>query len=113
VLGDASMASGFDANKARSSKQWHDTRQQRNTNFEQGPIEFDFSDLFGRARALERGSDLHATVQMDLRQAIEGPEVSLVLPGQGTVRVRIPPARIPARSSGFPAGCFRTERRTT
>ena len=31
--------------------------------------------------------------QMDLRQAIEGAEVSLEVPGQGTVRVRIPHGR--------------------
>ena len=42
------------------------------------------------ARGPARGSDLHATVEVDLRQAIEGAEVSLELPGQGTIRVRIP-----------------------
>ena len=90
-FGDASTAGGFDAEKARTYKQWQDTRQQRATNFEQGPIEFDFSELFGRARGPARGADLHATVQMELRQAIDGAEVSLELPDHGTVRVRIPP----------------------
>ena len=90
-FGDASLASGFDADKARAYRQWQDTRQRRATEFAEGPIEFDFSDLFGRARERGRGPDLRATVQMDLRQAIEGAEVSLDLPGHGTVRVRIPP----------------------
>ena len=90
-FGDASLAGGFDADKARAYTQWQDTRQRRASQFDAGPIEFDFSDLFGRARGPERAPDLHATVQMDLRQAIHGAEVSLELPGQGTVRVRIPP----------------------
>lgn len=90
-FGDASLAGGFDPDKARAYSQWQDTRQRRATNFDEGPIEFDFADLFGRARGPARGSDLHAVVQMDLRQAVEGAEVSLDLPGRGTVRVRIPP----------------------
>jgi len=90
-FGDASLAGGFDADKARAYTQWQDTRQRRASQFDAGPIEFDFSDLFGRARGPEHAPDLHATVQMDLRQAIHGAEVSLEIPGQGTVRVRIPP----------------------
>jgi curved DNA-binding protein len=90
-FGDASMAGGFDADKARTYKQWQDTRHQRATNFAEGPVEFDFSDLFGRARGPARGADVQARVQMELRQAIDGAEVSLDVPGQGTVRVRIPP----------------------
>jgi len=89
-FGEASLAGGFDAEKARSYTQWQDTRQRRASTFEDGPNEFDFSELFGRARGPQRGGDLHATVQMDLRQAIEGAEVALDVPGQGTVRVRIP-----------------------
>jgi curved DNA-binding protein len=90
-FGDESLASGFDPDKARAYRQWQDTRQRRASEFGEGPIEFDFSDLFGRARGRGRGPDLHATVQMDLRQAIEGAEISLDVPGHGTVRVRIPP----------------------
>jgi len=94
-FGDASLAGGFDADKARSYQQWQNTRQQRTSRFDDGPVEFDLSDLFGRgrgpARGPARGQDLHASVQMDLRQAVEGAEVSLELPGQGVVRVRIPP----------------------
>jgi DnaJ-class molecular chaperone len=90
-FGDESMAGGFDADKARSYKQWQGAKQQRASNFGEGAIEFDFSELFNRSRGPARGADLHAQVQMDLRQAIAGGEVSLELPGQGTVRVRIPP----------------------
>lgn len=89
-FGDASLAGGFDADKARAYTQWQDTRQRRASQFDEGPIEFDFSDLFGRARGPQRAPDLHATVQMELRDVIHGAEVSLEIPGQGTVRVRIP-----------------------
>lgn len=90
-FGEASFAGGFDADKARSYQQWQDTRQQRSSRFDGGPSEFDFSELFGRARGPARGQDLHASFEMELRQAVEGAEVSLDVPGQGTVRVRIPP----------------------
>jgi DnaJ-class molecular chaperone len=90
-FGDDSLRGGFDANKAREYAKWQQTRQQRATDFDEGPVEFDFSELFGRARGPGRGADLHATYEMDLRQAIEGAEVSLEVPGHGTLRVRIPP----------------------
>ncbi|MCA9679176.1 MAG: DnaJ domain-containing protein [Kofleriaceae bacterium] len=90
-FGEASLAGGFDADKARSYARWQQTQQRRGSDFEEGPVEFDFSELFRRARRQARGPDLHATVQMELRQAIEGAEVALELPQQGTVRVRIPP----------------------
>jgi len=90
-FGEASLAGGFDPEKARAYAQWQDGRQRRASTFDEGPIEFDLSELFARARGPAPGQDFHATVQMDLRQAIEGAEVSLELPGQGTVRVRIPP----------------------
>jgi curved DNA-binding protein len=90
-FGEASLAGGFDPDKARSYKQWQTTRQQRSKDFDEGPIEFDFSEMFGRARGPARGQDVHANVQLELRQAIEGVELSLDLPHHGTVRVRIPP----------------------
>jgi len=71
-FGDASLAGGFDADKARAYTQWQDTRQRRASQFDEGPIEFDFSELFGRARGPQRGPDLHATAQMDLQQVIHG-----------------------------------------
>jgi DnaJ-class molecular chaperone len=62
-----------------------------------------------------RGQDLHASVEIDLRQAIEGTEMTADLPGHGTVRVRIPKGadtgdtlRVPGKGApgrnGGPAG---------
>jgi len=90
-FGDASLQTGFDPAKARDYAKWQDTRQRRTAGFEQGPIEFDFSEMFGRARGPSRGNDLHAIVELDFRQAIEGAEVGFELPAHGTIRVRIPP----------------------
>jgi DnaJ-class molecular chaperone len=90
-FGDASLQGGFDAVKAREYARWQDTRQTRQTQYEDGPVEFDFAEMFGRARGPSRGAELHATLQMELHQVLTGTEVSLDVPGQGTVRVRIPP----------------------
>ncbi len=90
-FGDASLQGNFDAGKAREYARWQDTRQRRSSGFDQGPSEFDFSELFGRARGPMRGGDLQAGFRMSLRQAIEGAEVTLDVPGQGPLRVRIPP----------------------
>lgn len=105
-FGDASLQGGFDAAKAREYSRWQNTRQQRSSHFDQGPSEFDFSELFNRGRGPSRGGDLHATVPMDLRQAIEGGEVAFDVPGQGTLRIRIPPGadngsviRLPGKGS--------------
>lgn len=76
--------------------------QRRQSPFENDD-QFDFSELFNRQRA-RVSQDLHATVQMSLRQAVEGGEVGFDIAGQGTVRVRIPPGadtgstiRVPGR----------------
>ena len=93
-FGDASLSGGFDAQKAREYQNWQSTQQQRSTRFEEGPADFDFSDFFGgrtQQRGPARGRDLQAAMEMDLRQALEGAEISLDVPGQGTQRVRIPP----------------------
>jgi DnaJ-class molecular chaperone len=95
-FGDASTSTGFDPAKAREYARWQDTRQQRTARgFEDdvGPQEFDFSEMFGRGRTRgpRPGPDLHSTVQMDLRQAIEGGEVTFDIPNRGPTRVRIPP----------------------
>jgi curved DNA-binding protein len=91
-FGDESLKGGFDADKARQYTRWQNQRQQRTQDYGGGgPVDFDFGDLFGRARGPARGQDLHATVEMELRQAIEGTEISLEVPNSGTVRVRIPP----------------------
>jgi curved DNA-binding protein len=121
-FGEDSLKGGFDPDKAREYQRWQNTRQQRSTHFgdEEGPIDFDFAEFFGgrggRApRGPMRGQDLHASVEIDLRQAIEGTEMTADLPGHGTVRVRIPKGadtgdtlRVPGKGApgrnGGPAG---------
>ena len=92
-FGEESLAGGFDPDKAREYARWKDTRQQRASQFDQGPIEFDFADMFNRAhhQGPRRGQDLRANLSLDLRQAITGAEVAIEVPGHGTVRVRVPP----------------------
>jgi DnaJ-class molecular chaperone len=106
-FGDAALQSGFDPARAREYTRWKE-RQTAGGGFGvnsgfggsgpggggpggSGPIEFDFAELFNRRRGPARGQDIHATFQMDLRQVVEGTEVSVEVPEQGTVRVRIPP----------------------
>jgi curved DNA-binding protein len=90
-FGDAALQGGFDPARAREYAKWQGRREQRTASFDdQGPIEFDFAEMFNRRRGPARGQDIHAVFQMDLRQAVEGAEVSIDVPGQGTVRVRIP-----------------------
>jgi len=114
-FGDAALQGGFDPAKAREYARWQDRRSQRGGFSDAGPVEFDFAELFNRRRGPSRGQDIHATLQMDLRQAVEGAEVSIEVPDQGTVRVRIPRGadtgsviRIPGKGSpgsrGGPAG---------
>jgi curved DNA-binding protein len=115
-FGEESLQGGFDPDKAREYKKWQSTRQQqRGSGFDRGPVEFDFAELFGRRRGPSRGHDLRTVVEMDLRQAIEGTEISVELPEHGTVRVRIPPGadtgsviRLPGKGApgaqGGPAG---------
>jgi len=107
-FGDESLSGSFDPDKAREYKKWQSTRQQRSSRFsgDEGPIEFDFGEMFGRRRGPQRGADLHATIAIDLRQAVEGSEFAADIPGQGTVRVRIPKGadtgstmRVPAKGS--------------
>ena len=93
-FGDASLQSGFSPEKAREYARWQGTRQRREARFsDQGPIDFDFGELFrqgGRARGPMRGGDLRAQVEIELRQVVEGTELTADIPGQGPVRVRIP-----------------------
>jgi len=116
-FGEESLAGGFDADKAREYARWQRTRQQqRSTNFQGGPVEFDFAEMFGGGRrGPRRGHDLQASIEMELRDAIAGTEISLGIPDQGQVRVRIPPGadngstiRLPGKgapgSGGGPPG---------
>jgi DnaJ-class molecular chaperone len=94
-FGEESLQGGFDPEKAREYKRWQASRQQRASSFgeQEGPIDFDFSEFFGgraQPRGPMRGGDLHASVDIDLKQAIEGTELQADLPGHGNVRVRIP-----------------------
>lgn len=110
-FGEESLAGGFDPEKARAYQSWKQARSQGARPFRgqsSEGVEFDFGDLFGfaggadvgggagfgrrgRGRGPVRGPDMHAMVDMDLRQAITGGEVSLDVPGKGPVKVRIPP----------------------
>lgn len=91
-FGDDALKGGFDPDKAREYARWQSTRRERQTRYAgDGPVDFDFAEMFGRqARGPMRGQDLHAQVEIELRQAIEGTELSADLPGHGNVRVRIP-----------------------
>jgi DnaJ-class molecular chaperone len=107
-FGEAALQGGFDAGKAREYASWQQ-RRERSSSFGGGgggATEFDFAEMFNRRRGPSRGQDLHATFQMDLRQAVEGAEVSIDVPEQGRVRVRIPKGadtgsviRLPGRGS--------------
>ena len=121
-FGDAALEGNFDPAKAREYAKWQ--REPRGGGRGpggfgggRGPVgfgggsDFDFAEMFNRGRGPSRGGDLHATFQMDLRQAVEGAEVSIEVPEQGTVRVRIPPGadtgsviRLPGRGSPGPRG---------
>jgi curved DNA-binding protein len=115
-FGDAALQGGFDPARAREYTRWQDRRSQRGGfqggGFQDGgPVEFDFAELFNRRRGPTRGQDVHAVFQMDLRQAVEGAEVSIEVPDQGTVRVRIPPGadtgsviRLPGKGGPGPRG---------
>ena len=93
-FGDASLQSGFDPDKAREYASWQESRQRRTSGFgsSEGPIDFDLSELFQRqaSRGPSRGRDLYTSIDIDLRQAIEGTELTANLPNHGTVHVRIP-----------------------
>jgi DnaJ-class molecular chaperone len=115
-FGDAALQSGFDPARAREYARWQE-RQTAGGGFGAGgfgaggPVEFDFAELFNRRRGPARGQDIHAKFQMDLRQVVEGTEVSVDVPEQGTVRVRIPPGaetgsviRLPGKGAPGPRG---------
>src|SRR6476659_8948108 len=73
-FGDDALAGGFDPERARAyaadqqrraRAQQYRARQPAGGGHDEGPIEFDFADFFGGARAARgpaRGADVHATV---------------------------------------------------
>src|SRR5437868_5280310 len=79
-FGDDALAGGFDPDKARAYTAQQERRARARTYRgaeaapNEEPIEFDFSELFGRARGPARGPDVHASLELSLRQAIEGAE---------------------------------------
>ena len=97
-FGEEALQGGFDAERARTYRQWRDARQAGGRPFEQETFSFDLDDLFGgfgpfgggRVRdAAIRGADLRAVVELDFDQAIRGTEIELT--GEsGTIKVRIP-----------------------
>jgi molecular chaperone DnaJ/curved DNA-binding protein len=93
-FGDASLQSGFDPDKAREYARWQESRERRTSGFggSEGPIDFDLGEFFQRQTpgGPVRGRDLYASIDIDLRQAIEGTEMTADLPNHGTVHVRIP-----------------------
>jgi curved DNA-binding protein len=122
-FGEDSMKGGFDPEKAREYARWQNTREQRSSRFgnDEGQVDFDFSEFFGgrgqrgQSRGPMRGSDLRASIEIELRQAIDGTELAADLQGHGNVRVRIPKGadtgsvlRVPGKGApgrnGGPAG---------
>lgn len=93
-FGDAALERGFDPDQAREYAKWQEARKQRQSTFgdAEGPMDFDLGELFQRhaRRGPSRGRDLYTSIDIDLRQALEGTELTADLPGHGTVTVRIP-----------------------
>ena len=97
-FGEDSLKGGFDPGKAREYRSWQKRRSAGARPFQEEGFDFDLGDLFGfasggpgRGRGRMRGQDVRAAVDMDLRQAILGGEVTLEVPGKPPVTVRIPP----------------------
>lgn len=88
-FGDEALQAGFDPAAAREYARARAARRARPRGYGPAGAGFDVGDFFDRGPS--SGQDVHATVPMDLRQAIQGTEVAIEVPGQGTVRVRIPP----------------------
>jgi len=87
-FGEAGLAAGFDAEKARSYQQW-----QRQSARSGGAYEFDvddFSDLFtdlggvfrrgaGAQNGPARGQDIHSSMEIDFLDAVRGFQTSITL----------------------------------
>lgn len=108
-FGEESLKSGFDPEKARAYRQWSHGRQQAGAPFRDEVVDFDIEDLLrgfggfsggggfrGRQHGPMKGSDIHATVELELAQVFTGIEVSVAVPigpdgKTQKVSVRIPP----------------------
>ncbi len=99
-FGHEGLRGGFDPEQARAYRQYAEGRRAA-AGAEDIPFDFDLGDLFGargagRARGARSpgqapwaaaGTDIHATVQLDFKTALEGTEVSLEIPVQGPCEV--------------------------
>lgn len=91
-FGDAGLAAGFDAEKARSHRQWQEEPRwsgggQEFTTEDLGGLFRDLGGLFGtgrRARAGPmQGQDIEAAMEIDFLDAVRGFQTSLTLGTQG------------------------------
>jgi curved DNA-binding protein len=118
-FGEAGLASGFDAEKARTYRQWQEQAARTGgragaggfgaggfgaQEFDMGDLGDIFGDLFGRARRTKpsgptRGHDIEAAMDIDFLDAVRGFQTGLTLQrpdGTGavkpeTIRVNFPP----------------------
>jgi len=100
-FGRAGLADGFDPEQARAYRRWAEgaRRSPYHESFGAGPggdagdvdVEELLSSFFGeRRRGPRRGRDARGDVEVSFLDAVRGGEVSIELPGQGRLRVRIP-----------------------
>lgn len=125
-FGEAGLASGFDAEKARTYRQWQEQAARTGARAGAGGFsaqEFDvgdlgeiFGDLFGRARRTTepssptRGQDIEAAMDIDFLDAVRGFQTGLTLQrpdGTGamkpeTIRVNFPPGAEPGKRIRVP-----------
>ena len=93
-FGHEGLARGFDPEQARTYRQW--SQGTGRSPFGGGGIEFHFEDLFenlfggSSRRGPARGQDVESEVSVDFLDAVLAGEVRVRVPGQGTLRVRIP-----------------------
>ena len=88
-FGEAGLAAGFDAEKARSYRRWQEqsARVGRTQEFDVGDlgdIFGDLGDVFGRGRATRRtgplqGQDIEAAMEIDFLDAVRGFQTALAL----------------------------------
>ncbi len=114
-FGESGLASGFDADQARSWKHWQEGRQ-RSPFGGQVDSGVDLDDLlsgfygqgrqgsgedagffggFGRrSRGARRGADTEGSITVDFLDAVRGREVALNVDGRGQIKVTLPPGTV-------------------